>query len=94
MVSEEPFISGLSKGRFSEGASTITQQLIKNNVLTSWTSETSFVEKLQRKIQEQYLALELEKQVKDKDWILENYMNSVNLGGKYPRCAGRIQEVL
>ena len=31
------FISGLSKGRFSEGASTITQQLIKNNVLTSWT---------------------------------------------------------
>ena len=74
------FISGLSKGRFSEGASTITQQLIKNNVLTSWTSETSFVEKLQRKIQEQYLALELEKQVKDRDWILENYMNSVNLG--------------
>lgn len=74
------FISGLSKGRFSEGASTITQQLIKNNVLTSWTSETSFVEKLQRKIQEQYLALELEKQVNDKDWILENYMNSVNLG--------------
>lgn len=74
------FISGLSKGRFNEGASTITQQLIKNNVLTSWTSETSFVEKLQRKIQEQYLALELEKQVKDKDWILENYMNSVNLG--------------
>ena len=65
------FISGLSKGRFSEGASTITQQLIKNNVLTSWTSETSFVEKLQRKIQEQYLALELEKQVKDKDWILD-----------------------
>lgn len=74
------FVSGLSKGSFSEGASTITQQLIKNNVLTSWTSETSFVEKLQRKIQEQYLALELEKQVNDKDWILENYMNSVNLG--------------
>ncbi len=74
------FVSGISKGRFSEGASTITQQLIKNNVLTSWTSETSFVEKLQRKIQEQYLALELEKQVDNKDWILENYMNSVNLG--------------
>ena len=36
------FISGLSKGRFSEGASTITQQLIKNNVLTSWTSEERF----------------------------------------------------
>ena len=74
------FLSGLSKGSFTEGASTITQQLIKNNVLTSWTSETSFVEKLQRKIQEQYLALELEKKVNDKNWILENYMNSVNLG--------------
>ena len=67
-------------GKSEAGGSTITQQLIKNNVLTSWTSETSFVEKLQRKIQEQYLALELEKQVNDKDWILENYMNSVNLG--------------
>lgn len=64
----------------SEGASTITQQLIKNNVLTSWTSETSFLEKLQRKIQEQYLAIELEKQVDDKDFILENYMNTINLG--------------
>ena len=65
---------------FSQGASTITQQLIKNNVLTSWTSESSNIEKLQRKIQEQFLALELEKQVNDKQWILENYMNSINLG--------------
>ena len=73
------FVSGLSKGSFNEGASTITQQLIKNNVLTSWTSETSFIEKLQRKVQEQYLAIKLEQQV-DKDWILENYMNSINLG--------------
>ena len=63
----------------SQGASTITQQLIKNNVLTTWTSESSNLEKIQRKIQEQYLALELEKQV-DKQWILENYMNSINLG--------------
>ena len=74
------FFVGVSHGRFSEGASTITQQLIKNNVLTSWTSETSFIEKLQRKIQEQYLAIELEKQVDNKDWILENYMNTINLG--------------
>ena len=73
-------VKGFAGGSSSFGGSTITQQLIKNNVLTSWTSETSFVEKLQRKIQEQYLALELEKQVNDKDWILENYMNSVNLG--------------
>ncbi len=63
-----------------QGGSTITQQLIKNNVLTSWTGETTFIEKLQRKIQEQYLAIKLEKQVQDKDWILENYLNTINLG--------------
>lgn len=74
------FISGLSKGKFNEGASTITQQLIKNNVLTTWTGETTFIEKLQRKIQEQYLAIKLEKQIQDKDWILENYLNTINLG--------------
>ena len=68
-----------NKGKFSEGASTITQQLLKNNVFTDWTSENSFAEKVQRKIQEQYLALELEKSM-EKDDILINYMNSINLG--------------
>ena len=34
---------------------------------------------VQRKIQEQYLAIELEKKVNDKNWILENYLNSINL---------------
>ena len=36
-------------------------------------------EKLERKIQEQYLAIQLEKK-QDKDWILENYLNTINLG--------------
>ena len=63
-----------------QGGSTITQQLIKNNVLTDWVGETTFIEKLQRKIQEQYLSLKLEEQVQDKDWILENYLNTINLG--------------
>lgn len=66
-------------GHFSEGASTITQQLLKNNVFTDWTSEDSFADRVKRKIQEQYLALELEK-VMDKDTILINYMNTINLG--------------
>ena len=35
---------------------------------------------VQRKIQEMYIAVELEKKVDDKDWILENYLNSINLG--------------
>ena len=74
-------VTGITGGfNFSQGASTITQQLIKNNVLTTWTGETTFIERLQRKIQEQYLALKLEEQVQDKDWILENYLNTINLG--------------
>ena len=72
-------VKGVTTGHFSEGASTITQQLLKNTVFTEWTSESSFSDKLTRKIQEQYLALQLEK-VEDKDWILENYLNAINLG--------------
>ena len=72
-------VVGLQNRHFSEGASTITQQLLKNNVFTDWTSENSLADKFKRKIQEQYLALELEK-VMDKDTILINYMNTINLG--------------
>lgn len=64
---------------FSQGASTITQQLLKNNYFTTWTSEHTFADSLNRKIQEQYLAVQLEKIV-SKDVILENYLNSINLG--------------
>lgn len=68
-----------SGGKPSQGASTITQQLLKNNYFTSWTSESSLKDRLDRKIQEQYLAVQLEK-VTDKDTILENYLNTINLG--------------
>lgn len=68
-----------SGGHFSEGASTITQQLLKNNVFTTWTSESSMADKFERKIQEQYLAVQLEKR-ESKEWILENYLNTINLG--------------
>ena len=71
-------VIGVTTGNFSEGASTITQQLIKNNVFTSWTNETS-VERIKRKLQEQYLAIELEKTM-SKDTILLNYLNTINLG--------------
>ena len=72
-------VVGIQNRHFSEGASTITQQLLKNNVFTDWTSEDSMADKFKRKFQEQYLALELEK-VMDKDTILINYMNTINLG--------------
>ena len=71
-------VIGVTSGNFSEGASTITQQLIKNNVFTEWTNETS-VERIKRKLQEQYLAIELEKSM-SKDTILLNYLNTINLG--------------
>ena len=74
------FVRGVIRGRFNEGASTITQQLLKNNVFEEWTSETSFAEKVERKLQEQFLAVCLERKV-TKDWILENYLSTINLGG-------------
>lgn len=64
--------------RFTQGASTITQQLIKNSVF-SVENENSLGDRLKRKIQEQYLAIKLE-EVASKDQILENYLNTINLG--------------
>ncbi len=62
-----------------QGASTITQQLIKNSVFPNFIHEDGLLDSLKRKIQEQYLAIELEK-VMDKDTILVNYLNTINLG--------------
>lgn len=73
------FWKGITHASFSEGASTITQQLIKNNIFTEWTQENSFMDRLQRKVQEQYLALQLEKQT-SKAEILEDYLNTINFG--------------
>lgn len=61
-----------------QGASTITQQLIKNNVFSA-ESENGLVDIFKRKFQEQYLALILEQNV-SKDIILQNYLNTINLG--------------
>ena len=73
------FVTGLKARSFSQGASTITQQLLKNSVFPGWTKETTFRERIERKIQEQYLALKLEKML-TKDQILEYYLNLINLG--------------
>lgn len=69
----------LSSGGISEGASTITQQLIKNNVFEVGTTEKTVFDKVERKIQELYLALQVEKEL-SKEEILTNYLNSINLG--------------
>ena len=70
------FVS-LSSG-FSEGASTLTQQLIKNQVFDGGMEKTVFA-KFERKLQEQYLAIQLENEL-EKDEILEYYLNTINLG--------------
>lgn len=71
-------IIGITTGDFSQGASTLTQQLIKNNVF-DFMSEETFFDSLERKIQEQYLAVKLEKEM-SKNEIMENYLNTINLG--------------
>ena len=71
-------VVGITSRDFSEGASTITQQLLKNNVFSGWTNEST-LQKVKRKIQEQYLAIQLEKTMNKQD-ILLNYMNTINLG--------------
>ncbi|MBA4699468.1 MAG: transglycosylase domain-containing protein [Ruminococcus sp.] len=72
-------VVGLTSGGFSEGASTLTQQLIKNNVFPNFIEEKTFYDRLERKFQEQYLAVEIEKQM-SKEEIVEAYMNTINLG--------------
>jgi penicillin-binding protein 1A len=80
--------ANLDSGSVSQGGSTITQQVVKNSLVGS-------EQDLSRKIREAFLAVELEKQMKDehcpqpvrsdcragKDYILEYYLNSVYFGG-------------
>lgn len=68
----------LEEGGLGYGASTITQQLLKNQVFSGGNEEHG-IDKIIRKIQEQFLAIQLENYM-TKDEILENYMNFVNLG--------------
>ncbi|MDL2249379.1 penicillin-binding protein 1A [Lachnospiraceae bacterium PF1-22] len=73
-------VSVLASGSFDGGGgSTITQQLVKNMVFPEFAEGESKVEKIERKLQEMYLSLKIEKEM-DKNMILESYMNTVNLG--------------
>ena len=68
------FITNFVSGS-QQGGSTITQQLIKNTLLSS---EQSY----KRKIQEAYLAMQLETRY-SKNEILESYLNTIYLGEDY-----------
>ena len=71
-------VSNLTTKSLDFGASTITQQLLKNQVFGGGNEDNPIV-KLSRKVQEQFLAIELESRL-SKDTILEYYINTVNYG--------------
>lgn len=68
-------VMNLVNGFGAEGASTITQQYVRNTILLDERTEIS----LARKVREAYLAMELEKRY-EKDEILEMYLNAVYFG--------------
>ncbi len=72
-------VVGITSGNLSQGASTLTQQLIKNNVFPNFVNEETLYDRVERKLQEQFLAIQIEKQM-DKDTIMESYLNTINLG--------------
>ncbi|MGN0961358.1 MAG: transglycosylase domain-containing protein [Christensenellales bacterium] len=59
-------------GSYSQGASTITQQLVKNKYLSNEKT-------LSRKVKEIYLTKKMEA-TEEKDKILENYLNTIYYG--------------
>ena len=67
------FLTDLVSGGYDQGASTITQQVVKNSLLT--TNKT-----LTRKIKELVLAVKLTR-VMSKDDILKTYLNETSYGG-------------
>ena len=59
----------------SEGASTITQQLVRNTIL----SDEQFDQTIERKVREAFIAIEMEK-IYSKDEILMMYLNTIYYG--------------
>jgi penicillin-binding protein 1A len=68
-------IKDIQAGAFVEGGSTLTQQLIKNKLLSS-------EKKLARKMKEAILALKIENEL-TKEEIIERYLNEISYGNNY-----------
>ena len=62
-------------GGSREGGSTITQQLVRNTILSDEANDISF----KRKLREMYIASEIER-IYSKDEILLMYLNTINYG--------------
>src|SRR5690625_2199705 len=67
-----PFKANIVNGFGSEGASTITQQVVENAFLTPDKT-------IELKVQEQWLALKLEREY-SKEEIMEMYLNTIFYG--------------
>lgn len=65
-------LNNIRSRNFAQGASTITQQLVKNKYLTN-------DKKISRKIKEAYLTIKMENK-ESKDKILESYLNTIYYG--------------
>ena len=71
----------LGKQNGIHGASTITQQLIKNTILASEASaESTPLDRINRKIKEIILAVQLDKEL-SKEEIIRSYLNTIPLSG-------------
>ncbi len=68
-------VKDIKAGSFVEGGSTLTQQLIKNKLLSN-------EKKLTRKIKEAILALKIEHEL-SKEQIIERYLNEISYGNNY-----------
>jgi len=68
-------VKDIKAGAFVEGGSTLTQQLIKNKLLTN-------EKKLARKLKEAILALKIEHELSKED-IIERYLNEISYGNNY-----------
>ena len=68
-------VKDVKAGKFVEGGSTLTQQLIKNKLLSN-------EKKLMRKVKEAILALKIEHELSKED-ILERYLNEISYGNNY-----------
>ena len=68
-------VKDIKAGAFVEGGSTLTQQLIKNKLLSS-------EKKLIRKAKEAILALKIEHELSKED-IMERYLNEISYGNNY-----------
>lgn len=70
----------VSDPKADTGDTTITLQLIRNQIMTQ-SNENTLIERVAHGIQEQFLAIELEDKL-DKKEILEDYLNTISMDEK------------